>query len=59
MADAYDFMYAYTSRLLHATPTSFYTNEKNLEMEEMEIFIEFTYVTLLELAEVTKKLLQS
>lgn len=58
MADAYDFIYAYTSRLLHATPASFYTSKKNLEMEEMETFLEFCYVTLLDLVELTQKLIR-
>lgn len=52
MIEAYDFIYGYTSRLMHATPTSIYTVKKNLEMEEMETFLEFCYVTLLDLVEV-------
>ncbi len=59
MVGTYDFIYAYTSRLLHATPTSFYTIKKNLEMEEMETFLEFTYVTLLDLNDVAGKLVRS
>ncbi len=59
MAEAYNFIYGYTSRLLHATPTSFYTAKKNLEMEEMETFLEFCYVTLLDLVEIGASLRRS
>jgi hypothetical protein len=33
MTEQYEFLYAYTSRLLHATPTSVTTDQKNLEEE--------------------------
>ena len=56
MIDAYDFIYGYTSRLLHATPVSFYTKKKNLDMEEMETFLEFSYVSILDFIEIVETL---
>ena len=38
MASEYDFIYSYTSRLLHATPASLTTNQKSLEAEEVFLF---------------------
>jgi hypothetical protein len=52
----YEYIYRYTSRLLHATPTSFYTSTKNLEVVEMRVFLEFVYVRLLDLIDVVTEL---
>jgi hypothetical protein len=35
MSDEYDFIYSYTSRLMHATPASFLTDEKSLMDSEV------------------------
>ena len=35
MLAAYEFIYSFTSRLLHATPSSMFTNQKNLEETEI------------------------
>lgn len=46
MVEEYEFIYSNTSRLLHATPVSITTNMKNLELEEMLVYlryIEFSY----------------
>jgi hypothetical protein len=56
MSEQYDFIYSYTSRLLHATPVSFYTNQKNLEVIEMLTFLDYVYVSLLDIIELTEKL---
>jgi hypothetical protein len=48
MEPEYQYIYRYTSRLLHATPTSFYTTSKNLELTEMRLFLEYVYVRLLD-----------
>ena len=53
MSKQYDFIYSYTSRLLHATPVSFYTNQKNLEVIEMLMFLDYVYVSLLDIVELT------
>jgi hypothetical protein len=52
MEQEYEFIYRYTSRLLHATPSSFYTDSKNLELNEMRLFLEYVYVRLLDVIEV-------
>ena len=40
MLAAYEFIYSFTSRLLHATPSSMFTNQKNLEA------VSYTHLTL-------------
>lgn len=44
MQDDYDFIYTYTSRLLHATAASLTTDKKNLEADEMCIFLSYINV---------------
>jgi hypothetical protein len=58
MADIYDFIYGYTSRLLHATPVSFFTSKKNLEPREMESFLDHCYVTMLDILDVAEALIE-
>lgn len=55
MSEQYDFIYGYTSRLLHATPVSFCTNQKNLETMEMLTFLDYVYVSLLDVIDLTGK----
>lgn len=57
MKDEYDFIYAYASRLLHATPASLTTNQKNLEPDEMRVFLKYFRVRLLDAVEMAEKLL--
>ncbi len=52
MEPEYQYIYRYTSRLLHATPTSFYTSSKNLELAEMRLLLEYVYVRLLDVIDV-------
>lgn len=56
MRDQYDFLYRYTSRLLHATPISFYKDQKNLEISEVKMFLDFVFVSILELTEISERL---
>ena len=56
MEPEYQYIYRYTSRLLHATPTSFYTTSKNLELTEMRLFLEDVYVRLLDVLDVVTDL---
>ncbi|AEJ02982.1 hypothetical protein Nit79A3_3248 [Nitrosomonas sp. Is79A3] len=39
----YEFIYSYTSRLLHATPVSLSTNQQSLQDEEILIFLKYVY----------------
>ena len=55
MQAQYEFIYSYTSRLLHATPVSFITDQKNLELPEMKIFLEYIYVSLLDAVEIAER----
>ena len=57
MKDEYDFIYAFASRLLHATPASLTTNQKNLEPDEMRVFLRYIRVRLLDAIEMAEKLL--
>lgn len=55
MAAEYEYIYRYTSRLLHATPSSFYTTAKNLDPTEMRLFLEYVYVRLLDVIDVVSE----
>jgi len=53
--EEYDYIYTYTSKLLHATPASLTTNQKNLELQEVYIFLRYINVTLNEIINLAKK----
>jgi hypothetical protein len=55
MEKQYDYIYAHTSRMLHATPFSYAVNQKNLEFVEMHMFLEYIYVSLLDSLEVVER----
>jgi hypothetical protein len=57
MKDEYEFIYAYASRLLHATPASLTTSQKNLEPDEMRVFLKYIRVRVLDAAEMAEELL--
>lgn len=44
LVDEYDFIYTFGSKLLHATPVSITTDQKNLEMSELAVFLKYIYV---------------
>lgn len=48
MEGAYDFLYSYVSRLLHATPASVMTDQKHLEPDEIVILLRYVYGALLD-----------
>jgi hypothetical protein len=56
MGSQYEFIYFYTSRLLHATPVSLTTDQKLLEPDEMIMFFEYIYVSILDAVEMTRSL---
>lgn len=45
----HDYIYSYASKLLHATPASLTTDEKNLEIHEICLFLRYIYVKILEI----------
>jgi len=53
----YEFIYRYTSRLLHATPASLTTDQKNLEIEEILMFLKYVRIRLLDVLEMAKRML--
>ena len=44
--DEYDYLYSFASKLLHATPASITTDRKNLEAQEMGLFLQYINVTI-------------
>jgi len=52
MQDEYDFIYSYTSRLLHATPGSITTNYRNLELTEIRMFLGYVHIRLADIIEI-------
>lgn len=59
MQDQYEFIYSYTSRLLHATPASILTDQKNLKPQEMLVFLDYIYVSMLDALELAARLNRS
>jgi hypothetical protein len=59
MDDEYDFIYSYTSRLLHATPASLTTDQKNLEHLEVLVFLRYIYFRLRTARELAQSLLST
>ena len=57
MAAEYDFVYSYTSRLLHATPPSITTDQKNLEPGEIEMFLRYVKVAIMDMLDIATKVL--
>ena len=44
LVDEYDYIYSFSSKLLHATPASITTDQKNLEYAEVRIFLKYINV---------------
>ncbi|TFB25516.1 hypothetical protein E3U32_10170 [Lelliottia nimipressuralis] len=57
MEDEYDFIYSFTSKLLHATPMSITTNQKNLESQEIIIFLKYIDVKIRDIIELSNSYL--
>lgn len=55
LAVEYDYIYCYASKLLHATPASLTTDQKNLEFPEVYIFLRYIYSKLLEIVELARE----
>lgn len=55
VSEEFDFIYSYTSRLLHAKPSSLTTNQKSLENVEVLIFLRYILVKMLEILSFTQK----
>lgn len=57
MIDEYEFIYSYTSRLMHATPVSLTTDQKNLEYKEIVMFLRYIFIRMKECISDAEKLL--
>lgn len=54
LSHEHDYIYSYASKLLHATPASLTTDQKNLELSEICIFLRYIYVKILEIMELAR-----
>jgi len=50
----YDYVYSYVSKLLHATPASLTTDQKNLEVDEIYILLRYIHVKMLDILDLTR-----
>src|SRR6202165_3580991 len=55
LQDEYDFIYTFSSKLLHATPASITTDQKNLEVPELVVFLKYINVQILDVIELTRQ----
>ncbi|MBM4056321.1 MAG: hypothetical protein FJ264_16950 [Planctomycetes bacterium] len=55
LTDEYDFIYSFSSKLLHATPLSITTDQKNLELPEMAVFLKYINIKIVEVIELTRE----
>ncbi len=53
VADEYDFIYTFSSKLLHATPSSITTNQKNLEVSEIVMFLKYINIKIKDIIELS------
>ncbi|NBM69184.1 hypothetical protein [Proteus sp. G2663] len=56
--DEYNFIYSYTSKLLHAVPSSITTNSKNLESDEIILFLKYIDNKIQEIIELSNTYLE-
>jgi len=55
LTDEYDYIYTFSSKLLHATPASITTDQKNLELYELLVFLKYINVKMIDLIELAQK----
>ena len=55
LVDEYDYLYTFSSKLLHATPVSITTDQKNLELDEMLVFLKYINVKIADILAVSAK----
>ncbi|WP_210512483.1 hypothetical protein [Pantoea ananatis] len=54
LEDEYNFIYTFTSKLLHAVPTSITTDHKNLEYQEMVFLLRYINVKIKDIIELSR-----
>lgn len=57
LSSEYEFIYSYTSRMLHAKPSNLTTDQRSLENEEVLMFLRFCLVKIQEILLATNKML--
>gem|GEM_PF-1276315 len=57
LTDEHDYVYSYCSKLLHATPASITTDQKNLELAELVVFLKYIDVKILDMLEIANEYL--
>ncbi len=55
LVDEYDYIYAFSSKLLHATPASITTDQKNLELSELVVFLKYIEVKIQDVLELANE----
>lgn len=55
LAHEYNYIYSYASKLLHATPASLTTDQKNLELPEMCMFLRYIHVKMLDIIDLARQ----
>ena len=55
MTAEYEYIYSYTSKLLHCTPASVTTDQKNLEPAEMVVFLRYIHTKILDVIDIASK----
>jgi hypothetical protein len=55
MTAEYEYIYSYTSKLLHCTPVSVSTDHKNLEPEEVIVFLRYIYTKIRDVIDLALK----
>lgn len=55
MVHEYDYIYRYLSKLLHATPASITTDQKNLEFREMCMFLRYIRLKLMDIIDLARE----
>jgi hypothetical protein len=57
MLGEYEFIYSFTSRLLHATPSSLTTDKKNPETDELRVLLKYFHVRVLDVVDMAREVL--
>ncbi len=55
LTNEYDYIYAFSSKLLHATPASITTDQKDLELNEIVVFVKYIEVKILDMIDLAKE----
>jgi hypothetical protein len=54
LQDEHDYIYSFASKLMHATPASLTTDQKNLEFSELYAFLRYVHVKILDIMQMAR-----